>query len=114
MMKVPKVSLWQGTPVSELTRSELVDALDWCAGEIERTRVDRDRWRKAGDAAKYLLDRDSRQIGEIFGIKFIENQGLPEGEVWVCQDNKIIGRIAGLAPDKNYGNCRENQFGSEL
>lgn len=36
-------SLWMGRAVSELSREELLDVIEWCAGEIERLRTDQAR-----------------------------------------------------------------------
>lgn len=43
-MTEPKMlAMWKGRPVTELTREELLEALDWCSLEIRRMREDHGR-----------------------------------------------------------------------
>jgi hypothetical protein len=35
---IPMVSYWCGLPIEELSREQLIDALNWCGAEIERMR----------------------------------------------------------------------------
>lgn len=46
---------WFGRPVSELTREELLEVIDWCGREILRLRADNQRWLKSGSALGYLM-----------------------------------------------------------
>lgn len=58
-MEQNKVSFWMGRPVTELTKEELLEVVEYCGKEIVRLQEDRDRWRDAGDAAKYLMQRSA-------------------------------------------------------
>lgn len=49
------IFIWMGRPMEELTRDELLEAVEWCGREIQSLRADRDRWRESGDALKYLM-----------------------------------------------------------
>jgi len=59
-MQTPTVTLWMGRRIEELDKAELLEAVNYCLAEIEALRADRDRWREAGDAAKYLLNGPSK------------------------------------------------------
>ena len=50
------VSAWMGQPVTDLSREELLEVVEWCGGEIQRLQGDRDKWMRSGDALKYLMD----------------------------------------------------------
>ena len=43
MTKEHKVTYWCGRPVEELSREELIEALNWCSAELERQRKDHER-----------------------------------------------------------------------
>lgn len=60
MSTVPKVeeAYWMGRLVTELTREELLEAINHVSNEIRQLRADRDRWFKAGDPLKYLMNGD--------------------------------------------------------
>lgn len=47
--------MWKGRPMTELSRDELLEVIDWCAEEMQGLRKDRDRWFQAGDPLKYLM-----------------------------------------------------------
>lgn len=34
---------WHGKPIGDMTRGELVDALDWCVSELRRYKLEKDR-----------------------------------------------------------------------
>ena len=53
--RTPMVSMWKGQPIEDLTREELIEALNWCAQEIQEQREDKSRWMKAADPIKYLM-----------------------------------------------------------
>ena len=36
MKEPPYINNWHGKPIGELTRGELIDALDWCCKELKR------------------------------------------------------------------------------
>lgn len=55
-METNKVSYWMGTPITELSKEDLLEVVEYCGKEILRLRQDRDRWRESGDAAKYLMN----------------------------------------------------------
>lgn len=59
-MDAQNIVMWYGTKIDELSKDELIDALNWCAGEIELLRSDRDRWIRAGDPVKYLMDGNNQ------------------------------------------------------
>jgi hypothetical protein len=50
-----QVSTWCGRPVTELSREELLEVIEYCGTEIQRLTDDRNRWRQSGDALKYLM-----------------------------------------------------------
>jgi hypothetical protein len=50
------VFFWMGKSVDELTREELIEVIEHLSSERDSLRTDRNRWMKAGDAAKYLLN----------------------------------------------------------
>lgn len=49
------VSTWMGRPMTDLSRDELLEVVEWCGREMQSMRADRDRWRESGDAIKYLM-----------------------------------------------------------
>lgn len=51
-----KVSTWMGKPIDDLSREELIEVVNYCGNEIQRLTKDRNRWMKAGDSIKYLMD----------------------------------------------------------
>jgi hypothetical protein len=51
-----KIAYWMGKPVTELDREELLKVVEHCGNEIFRIQKDRDRWMRAGDAGKYMMD----------------------------------------------------------
>lgn len=55
-MQTPTVAMWMGQRIEELDKAELLEVVNYCAAKIEALRADRDRWREAGDAAKYLMN----------------------------------------------------------
>jgi hypothetical protein len=56
MKQAPEtVSQWRGKPIDELSREELVEALNWCGRELQEIRADRTRWMRSADPVKYLL-----------------------------------------------------------
>ena len=50
------VSLWYGVPLNELTNEQLHDVVAYLGRENRELRLDRDRWKRAGDPVKYLTD----------------------------------------------------------
>lgn len=44
-----------GTPVENLSREELIEALRLVALELQNVRTERNRWKEAGDPLKYLM-----------------------------------------------------------
>lgn len=50
-----KTHFWMGKPITELSKEELIEVIDYCMKEISRLRKDRDRWMEAGDAIKYIM-----------------------------------------------------------
>lgn len=50
-----QVSMWMGRQMTELTRDELLEVIDYCGKEIQQLREDRDRWMRAADPVKYLM-----------------------------------------------------------
>jgi hypothetical protein len=61
-MPTPKVVVWMGRRIDELDKNELLEVVNYCAAEIEAIRADRDRWREAGDAAKYLMNGPNAEV----------------------------------------------------
>lgn len=55
MPEHPMVTTWKGKPVDELTREELIEAINYCGEEMERLRRENMRLAKAMDLIKYLL-----------------------------------------------------------
>ena len=53
--KTQTVSTWLGRPMTELTRDELLEVVEWCVNEIESLRKDRSRWKDSADVVKYLM-----------------------------------------------------------
>lgn len=51
---------WYGKPFDQLTREEMLDALNHCAAEIASLRGDRLRWQRAADPLKYLLNGEQK------------------------------------------------------
>ena len=49
--------LWKGKPLSELSRDELIEVINYCGVEIEELRKDRDAWFMAADVKKYLMEK---------------------------------------------------------
>jgi len=54
-------SSWKGTPISELSRKELIEVVEWLGVEMLRLRKDRNRWRTAGDPLEYLKQGDKHE-----------------------------------------------------
>lgn len=52
----PLVTTWLGQKLSDLSKQELIEALEYAVKEIEKLRQDRDRWRNSGDPLKYLME----------------------------------------------------------
>jgi hypothetical protein len=52
------VHSWQGRPVTELEKEELLEVIDFLVSETEKYREDRDRWRDSGDVAAYLKAKE--------------------------------------------------------
>ena len=46
---------WMGQTLESLPRKELINALEYCAEQIENLRQDRDKWRESADPLKYLM-----------------------------------------------------------
>lgn len=55
----PHTTYWYGKPITKLDKAELIEALEWCGKEIQYLQKDRDRWMRAGDSSKYLMDKES-------------------------------------------------------
>lgn len=49
------VITWMGQKLEDLSKEELIKAIEYSAKEIERLQQDRDRWRNSGDTLKYLM-----------------------------------------------------------
>ena len=56
-MELNKVSAWKGVPITELSREELIEVIEYCGKEIIELRRDRDAWLKCGDVAEYLRNK---------------------------------------------------------
>ena len=55
----PRVSLWMDRPLTDLTKEELIDVVEQLGRELVAQREDKARWMRAGDAAKYLMDKQT-------------------------------------------------------
>ena len=55
-------SSWKGTPISELSRKELIEVVEWLGVEMLRLRKDRDRWFAAGDPLEYMKQGDKHEF----------------------------------------------------
>ena len=53
--KMPMVSTWKGQRIEDLSREELIEAINWLASELDEQRNDKARWMKAADPIKYLM-----------------------------------------------------------
>jgi hypothetical protein len=49
------MSTWCGRPVTELSREELLEVIEYCGAEIQNLTADRNRWMQSGDPVKYLM-----------------------------------------------------------
>lgn len=47
-------------------------------------------------ASQPIIEEQNKKILEIFGMKFKMNNHIPNGEVFVIMDGKVIGKITGL------------------
>jgi len=56
MAKINNVIFWQGRPLTELTKEELIEVIEFCGLEIKRLEENINRWRRNGDVRKYLMD----------------------------------------------------------
>ena len=54
------IAAWFGTPVEELGKDELLEVIAHLGKEVQQLREDRDRWRRAGDPLKYLLQEETK------------------------------------------------------
>ena len=52
-----KIAHWKGKPVTELTREELLEVVEWCSRDILRREEELQRWMAACDPAKYLMNK---------------------------------------------------------
>jgi len=53
------VGTWYGKPFDQLTREEMLAALNHCSAEIVSLRGDRIRWMRAADPLKYLMNKET-------------------------------------------------------
>lgn len=49
-----EVAEWMGKSIREYTKAELLGIINCMALEIERLRMDRDRWRECADPVQYI------------------------------------------------------------
>ena len=59
MIKATLMSTWKGKPFSELTRDELIEALEWAGDEIRRLDKENARYMNAVDMRK-LVAQEAR------------------------------------------------------
>jgi len=56
-MSEPRVAMLYGRPIDELTREELVEALNFAAGEIHRLQGEQDALRPHVDYGAYITNK---------------------------------------------------------
>ena len=59
-----QVSTWCGRPVTELSREELLEVIEYCGAEIQKLTTDRNRWMQSGDPLKYLMADATMKAGQ--------------------------------------------------
>ena len=57
-METNKISMWMGKPIDTLSREEMLEVINYSCNEIQRLTKDRDRWFRAGDPIKYLMEEN--------------------------------------------------------
>ena len=57
MVEVNTKSYWYGKPLSDLTKEELIQALEQVGAELVAQRADKARWMRAADPLKYLMEK---------------------------------------------------------
>jgi hypothetical protein len=57
MDPVVSETTWKGIPISQLSREELIEMIEYCGKEIMMLREDRSRWMRVGDPVRYLMNK---------------------------------------------------------
>lgn len=49
------ITLWRGKPITELSKEELLEVVEYCGEEIARLTRERDGWHRAANPIKHLM-----------------------------------------------------------
>ena len=56
MSEEKRESYWMGTPISQLSKEELLEVIEELGKEIINLRNDRNAWMDVGDSIKYMFN----------------------------------------------------------